>query len=122
MYAYILFYLISNEDEDVQKWASKLHKKSAKKYKDLNDVALMALAIINQDKEHFLHSFNHLLFQHRRLVTVGSLRETPEGFFCLSSMALAQIAFRRNLISDLGEINHFYCETNYLQFLQNKAK
>lgn len=122
MYAYILFYLINNKDEDVKKWAHKLHKKSGKKYKDLNDVALIALAIINQNKEHFLPSFNHLLSQHHHLATVGALGETPEGFFCLSAMALAKIAFRRNLISDLGEMNHFYCETNYLQFLQNKAK
>jgi tetratricopeptide (TPR) repeat protein len=111
-YAYAAVRLLTGQEVDVQEYVSELLSKP--KFKKTFAIGKTLQAIVDQDQSSFDLALDELLRAHRGQAKFGGLRETPEGYLCLSAMSLSKVALQRGLpINAQSE----YLSLRYLDFL-----
>ena len=111
-YAYGLFELLNPTGMDFSTPINILTKRP--KWKDLVAIGKTFKAILDRDKIAFNMALEELLIVHQGKAKHGILRETAEGFMCMSAMSLAYAAYQYGLKANVK--SEYYSE-GYLDFL-----
>jgi tetratricopeptide (TPR) repeat protein len=117
LYAYGLMELLYPTGWDISISINGLTKKD--KWKFIYALGWSIKAIIEDDHQGLINALIALLKAHEGMAKHGVLRETSEGFICMSAMSLAFAAFQHNITVDL---ENEYFSLGYLHFLINLNK
>ena len=106
------FELLYPTGKDFSKWVEVLTKRP--KLKDMMAVGNIFKAILDRDETSLNSYMNDLLKAHEGIAKHGALRETAEGFLCMSAMSLAYAAHQYDLKVN---VKSDYFSDGYLDFL-----
>ncbi len=115
IYAYALVDLINGKSNEARAYTPRLLR--VKRWRDMVALGRMIGAIADRDQAVFDSSLADLLKAHAGQAKFGQLRETPEGFLCLSAMALSRMAAERGLVVSSDSQ---YLSLGYLLYLMVK--
>jgi hypothetical protein len=114
-YCYSVMELMYPSQGDMQYWIKDLLKRPT--YKDMVAVGHAIDAISKDDGQGFTRSLQELLIVHEGMAKYGQLRQTPEGWLCLSAMCLAVIARQKGFSI---KVESDYFSFGYLEFICNR--
>ena len=96
LYSYGLMELLTSSENKIYSWIPELIKRP--KIKDIYAIGISFQAILDKNINDFNNGLTELLKAHEGMAKHGALRETAEGFICMSAMSLAYIAKKRNFV------------------------
>jgi hypothetical protein len=117
IYSDAMFRLIEGRDGEAMQLTPRLLARP--KYKDSFAMGKTIAAIVERDQGALDDALSLLLTAHRGMAKFGALRETAEGFLCLSAMSLAKMALDRGMVVNTDSE---YVSMGYLEYLLTNAR